>query len=654
MAYIYDDSQTYTGEIVNFTSTDKAKITSVSVPLTYSQDLHGYSHPWPAGGGKNLYFPTGRTIEYGGGAISVNDDGKVSYTGTPTSAGGRNTLVLDSFTLQEGTYTVSFSGTKTVPLYLVNEGDNTNLITDVNGGTFTLSETTSLHFGINIQSAYIGTTYNDSYYIQVEEGSTATSFAPYSNICPISGLTGLSLTRHGKNFLSPHLYSGMSYDPTVGTTIAFTDNAQQLTDNGDRTFSVTSAATWTYYIMLARIDDVSNWWAKCKFTSTGSIRTSRGCLDENFKVLSVFNNTTASQSFDNAISIVEGAAYYYYLFTNAGTKYATLTVTEPQIEISSSAATAYEPYNGNTYAVDWSTQAGTVYHGTIDPIAGQLTGDKASVDLGSINWTYESGYEYPYFIGTMPNNCVVGSTVQGQISVLCSIYESIPNIAAALFRTENHNYQCCLNSAVSTRRLLVQNSAYTDAASFKAAMSGVQLVYDLETPVTYRLTPRQISVLTENYVRASNGASITVVVSDVLHNFQGWLLKVGSGMTLVPTEMIKAETYKVSPNQRMEETAERDSTGVLWRETVPNMPPKIEFNTPAAYDTDINALNAIFRAAYSNEQERKLRVAFYDPEENVYQTWECYMPNIDFPIRTIDTDAKTILYDEIRYAFIGY
>jgi hypothetical protein len=161
-------------------------------------------------------------------------------------------------------------------------------------------------------------------------------------------------------------------------------------------------------------------------------------------------------------------------------------------------------------------------------------------------------------------------------------------------------------------------------------------------------------VLTENYVRASNGASITVVVSDVLHNFQGWLLKVGSGMTLVPTEMIKAETYKVSPNQRMEETAERDSTGVLWRETVPNMPPKIEFNTPAAYDTDINALNAIFRAAYSNEQERKLRVAFYDPEENVYQTWECYMPNIDFPIRTIDTDAKTILYDEIRYAFIGY
>lgn len=136
--------------------------------------------------------------------------------------------------------------------------------------------------------------------------------------------------------------------------------------------------------------------------------------------------------------------------------------------------------------------------------------------------------------------------------------------------------------------------------------------------------------------------------------FQGWLIKVGTNLTLVPTSMIKAESYKVTPNQRMEESAERDSTGVLWRETVPNQPPKIEFNTPAAYDTDVNALNTIFRNAYTNAAERKLPVAFYDPEENVYKTWDCYMPNIDFPIRQIDVENKTIFYDEIRYAFIGY
>ena len=140
----------------------------------------------------------------------------------------------------------------------------------------------------------------------------------------------------------------------------------------------------------------------------------------------------------------------------------------------------------------------------------------------------------------------------------------------------------------------------------------------------------------------------------ILTGFQGWLVKVGSTPVEIPTSMISAETYKVTPNQRMEESAERDTSGVLWRETVPNTPPKIEFNTPACYNTDVSALNAIFRAAYTNAQERKLPVQFYDPDEDCYKQWNCYMPDVDYTIRTIDVDAKTIFYDPIRYAFIGY
>jgi hypothetical protein len=272
--------------------------------------------------------------------------------------------------------------------------------------------------------------------------------------------------------------------------------------------------------------------------------------------------------------------------------------------------------------------------------------------LGTLTWEYRSSGSVvaPYFYANYGEKIAYpGALPVHPIDAVCSQYKVVVRSGATFV-----DYTLCGDGGSSVDQIQVKDPRYTDAATFKTSVSGVQLVYELATPLTYQLTPKQIAALTDNYVWASNGASITVTVSDVLHDFQGWLLKVGSGMTLVPTEMIKAETYKVSPNQRMEETAERDSTGVLWRETVPNMPPKIEFNTPAAYDTDVNALNAIFRAAYSNEQERKLTVAFYDPEENVYKSWECYMPNIDFPIRTIDIDAKTIFYDEIRYAFIGY
>ena len=92
--------------------------------------------------------------------------------------------------------------------------------------------------------------------------------------------------------------------------------------------------------------------------------------------------------------------------------------------------------------------------------------------------------------------------------------------------------------------------------------------------------------------------------------FTGYLIKVGaSGHEVeIPLKYMRAETYTVTPNQRLEWSAERDVTGVLHRETTPNMPPKIEFNTPLMTNSDINALNTILSTAYSVAAERKLRV----------------------------------------------
>lgn len=112
--------------------------------------------------------------------------------------------------------------------------------------------------------------------------------------------------------------------------------------------------------------------------------------------------------------------------------------------------------------------------------------------------------------------------------------------------------------------------------------------------------------------------------------FSGYLIKVGpSGSEVeIPLKYMRAETYTVTPNQRLEWSAERDVTGVLHRETVANMPPKIEFNTPLMTNSDINALNTILSTAYSVAAERKLRVTYYDPESDSYKSHECYMPDM--------------------------
>ena len=138
--------------------------------------------------------------------------------------------------------------------------------------------------------------------------------------------------------------------------------------------------------------------------------------------------------------------------------------------------------------------------------------------------------------------------------------------------------------------------------------------------------------------------------------FTGYLIKVGaSGYEVeIPLKYMRAETYTVTPNQRLEWSAERDVTGVLHRETTPNMPPKIEFSTPLMTNSDINALNAILGAAYSVAAERKLRVTYYDPESDSYKSHDCYMPDVHYQIRNVDTANNVINYEEIRYAFIGY
>lgn len=138
--------------------------------------------------------------------------------------------------------------------------------------------------------------------------------------------------------------------------------------------------------------------------------------------------------------------------------------------------------------------------------------------------------------------------------------------------------------------------------------------------------------------------------------FSGYLIKVGTGLAAVeiPMKYMRYTSYKVTPDQRMEWSAERDTTGVLHRETVANKPPKIEFETPYMTNSDIVALNTMIQGKYTVAAERKLDITYYDPESDSYKTAAVYMPDVDYKIYNVDSTNKKILYEPLRYAFIGY
>ena len=138
--------------------------------------------------------------------------------------------------------------------------------------------------------------------------------------------------------------------------------------------------------------------------------------------------------------------------------------------------------------------------------------------------------------------------------------------------------------------------------------------------------------------------------------FSGYLIKVSNSengtYAEIPLKYIRAETYSVTPNQRMEWSAERDINGYLHRHVVANKPPKIEFETPLMTNTEIAALNSLIN--FEVAAERRLWVQFYDPGSNAYKKHPCYMPDIEYKIRNVDAANNVVNYEQIRYAFIGY
>ena len=170
------------GAIASFPDgADGMPMKSLVCEINPVQDLHGYDYPWPAGGGKNLADPAKLKVE------------SVNTTGNTTSVGDTayRTQFFDA--LSAGTYTLKTYEISNIRYlryaYEINEETSVvGLSSDSNPLTITLSnDVTNFRIAFRKQDS---SSITETVYCQLESGSSATDFAPYSNICPISGHTG--------------------------------------------------------------------------------------------------------------------------------------------------------------------------------------------------------------------------------------------------------------------------------------------------------------------------------------------------------------------------------------------------------------------------------------------------------------------------------
>lgn len=199
------DDNRKTGGLI--TVEDAAPVTAKKVLLTLKphQDLHGYDHPWPAGGGKNKfdYENTGISLV---GITNTNGTFSNSTADSRSTFGYRVQAFNGSKQVVSNSLIVSSTGRKSITITISSEV--TLLRIKHNGGTADLivnypwTEQGTFTVSLNVTgydpSVVGGLVFND---VQIETGSSATDFAPYSNICPIEGYTGVEVERTGKNFI---------------------------------------------------------------------------------------------------------------------------------------------------------------------------------------------------------------------------------------------------------------------------------------------------------------------------------------------------------------------------------------------------------------------------------------------------------------------
>jgi len=442
---------------------------SCVVDIDPIQDLHGYTNPWVGGGGKNKFDSTQ--------VISTANFSQNGETFTSTSTDTRAIVVFVVQAFNDSTYlassnsvTASATGRYNVTL---TPPEGTNRLWIKHSGTardFTIvypyTGTSQITISVDITSvdpSVVGGVVFKN--IQIELGSTATTWQPYSNICPISGWVGCEVTKCGVNIFDGLTEDGR-YNISDGEPIAYSG---------------------TRCVNFVAIKPNTQYYIKC----TDNVYVIEYDANKEFvRYKTYFNNSVYTSSAD---------AYYikFYLIVEGATG---ISINYPSTDHD------YHTFNGTTYPISWQTEAGTVYGGTVDAVSGVLTVTEVLVDLGTLTWkkgnrnNEDTGYTYRTALSPEPKNLSVGLSSIGFV-----------------FKTSQMAWEALkAGEALFTTPTFVTIGDYADADAFKTAMNGVQLVYELATPITYQLTPQQIATLYgTNNIFADSGAVAVNYIADI-------------------------------------------------------------------------------------------------------------------------------------------
>ena len=278
-----------------------------------------------------------------------------------------------------------------------------------------------------------------------------------SNIRPITGWTGANVTRCGTNVCEEDFEDG--YITTSGGLSSYQNairskNYNSCVPNAQYYYKITQGiggANIAWYDAQKTFIQRDNNKANAVITAPSNAR---------FFKLSIYNYKATNPTYANDISInCPSTDHDYHAYITPA-----------------------------TYSIDWTTEAGTVYGGSLDVTTGVLTVDRAMVDLGDLEWEYQST-DNRFITIDISSLIVHPADSNTKLNCICSSYQ-VTTYNGTSATANNNKFGIRSNG-----NLAIRDERYTDSDLFTAAVDNVLFVYPLATPITYNLTPTEVKTL---------------------------------------------------------------------------------------------------------------------------------------------------------------
>ena len=380
------------------------------------------------------------------------------------------------------------------------------------------------------------------YFLPQQAAGTPSPSSPLA----ITGWTGLTGYHNGKNLLDMTVYDGGVYNPAVGTTINLTLSSSQFTKTGNA-YTIDTTTLWKTFAV--RIPVKSGVIYSIKFTMAASgthCGFSEYYIDADNKVISsAYNNNINPSTRNGTITPPSSAKFRVIVFTNRDTATNTLTITEPQIEVGST-ATTYEAYSTpTTYPVSWS-EHGTIYGGYVDATRGKVVKTHESVNFNdqSLTWTYQNDYGR-FLCQNLASYIVHASSNSTPLQGLYS--ESYQRDVAASSSAVNESISCS-----TLGYLFVYDSGYSDVNTWLGVVGNRKIIYPLQTPVEYDITAFIPSTYlgSNNFYSDANGDTEITYRADISLLLNSLQNNMGLMMMSIPEEQEETEEPEPESDER--------------------------------------------------------------------------------------------------------